>query len=371
MELKTNENRFENTLYFNKIKVLASLFVVIIHVCATFFYNNPTLSKIWIVSTFYNCLARTAVPLFVMISGAIYLNENKQITLKHLYKTIARFVIIFFFWDLLFLFSDYFLVNNSKFDLKTILNILTSLTKYKYHLWYLLDYIILLALVPILRLVCKKENRKQIKYLLLLFLFFNSFLTTFGYLSSLVSGKGTAIVILKNIVSVLNLFNIHQLSSLIILFITGWYFSTFNFENHIKTISIVKWLIGIFVPIITVTICVFLENKKCFDLIAHYYYLPNYILAICIFLTFRYSKKANNQSKVVEKINNSSLFIYLVHPLFIDIINKYLITNIIAVCNSFWIILIIPAYVLIVYLLSWLLSTIINLIPKKIRKWIC
>lgn len=359
-----------NTLYLNRIRIFASLFVIIIHVCALFFYSYPVNSQVWIISTFYNCLARAAVPLFVFVSGAIYLNEDKQITLKKIFLSIFRFVVIFFIWDFLYLCVDSFVINGITFTFTGVINIVKNIINYKYHLWYILSYITLLALTPILRLICKKENKKQVKYLLLLFFICTCVIQMVNFLLNLCGGSSYFIKLIQYFLGVIDLVNIGKITNLIILFISGWYFSVFEFKNEIKWVRILKWGIGILVPIITIILCLH-TNKNGFEAISNYYFLPNYILTICIFLSFRYSKLSNKKNKFFDLVGNNTFCIYLVHVLIIDLIYKFFNVFLVNNCKPIWLIFIIPIYVIITYLLSLLFSMLINILPKKIKRWIC
>lgn len=360
----------EKTIYLNRLRVIASLLVVIIHVSALFFSAYSIDNKAWVISTFYNCLSRIAVPLFIMVSGAIYLNENKQITFKKIFSAIFRFTVMFFIWDIFYLCFDYFIIKKGSINSEIFYYLFNSLTKYKYHLWYLLDYIVLLAFTPIIRLICKKENRKQVKYLLLLFLIGTCIVCFLQNLTILFNNSIFLIKEIKQIFSILELINFGKITNLFILFISGWYFSTFDFENRKKLVCILKWTIGIIAPILTILLC-FATSKNGFYLLSYYYYLPNYILSICVFLTFRYSKIANSQNKFFETISDNSLGIYVTHAFVIDLIYTFILPYFSTYLNSLWMMIIIPIFVISAYVISLLISMILNLLPKKIKKWIC
>lgn len=365
----TQSDKNDTILYLNRIRIFASLLVVLLHVSGFFFYDYPVNSYAWIISTFYNCLSRIAVPLFVMIGGAIYLNENKQVEMKKLFLTIVRFIVIFFIWDILYIYFNYFITNHQRFTFFALIDLLKYIINYKQHLWYLLSYIVLLALTPIIRLVCKKENKAQVKYLIILFFVGTSIIGAIDNIVNMIDSSFVLVKGLKYIFSVINLVNFGKMSSLIILFISGWYFSTFDFQNNKKTICILKWLIGMAAPIFTILLC-FGVGKDGFSFITEYYYFPNYILSVCVFLTFRYSVFANKEHKLLDAISKNSFCIYLVHMLFIESI-ILMFRNLFVYCNSLLMILIIPVSTIVVYLLSLLLSMLINCLPPKIKKWIC
>lgn len=303
----------ENKIYLNRIRILASLFVVTIHVAALFFYAYSPQSNVWLISTFLNSLSRTAVPLFFFVSGAIYLNENKEVTIKKIIFTILRFVVIFIIWDLLYSVTS-ILLEGENISFKRIL---TFFENYKFHLWYLLSYIFLLAITPVARLICKKENRTQVKYLLIIFILTTCVLGFLSFIFSQFQSSSIIIKIINHALSFLNiLFNSSNLGTCIILYISGWYFSTFDFDNKKNLIKIVKWVCGIATPITTLLLCYYKNSNALFEIASNYYFLPCYCLTVSIFLTFRYSKIANTPNKFWDFISGKTLGIYLIHELF-------------------------------------------------------
>lgn len=64
------------TVYFDCLRVLATLGVIIIHV-TSFNWGKVSVSSFdWQVLNFYNGIVRFAVPCFVMISGALFLERD-------------------------------------------------------------------------------------------------------------------------------------------------------------------------------------------------------------------------------------------------------------------------------------------------------
>lgn len=74
------ENSKERIVTLDIVRIVAAVAVVMIHSCSRFImlYGNDTTEFIY--GNFFNCISRPGVPLFVMISGALMLDENKEIT---------------------------------------------------------------------------------------------------------------------------------------------------------------------------------------------------------------------------------------------------------------------------------------------------
>lgn len=70
------------------LRILAAFMVVVIHVSAHNFSDTPTKSIEWLSYNFYDSVVRSAVPIFLMISGAFFLTDRIQSNIKKLYKKI-------------------------------------------------------------------------------------------------------------------------------------------------------------------------------------------------------------------------------------------------------------------------------------------
>ena len=90
--------------YLEFLRVICMLWVVLIHTCITAITDYPQSSNFNIyggIMHFIVNIAHFAVPIFFMISGALFLNPQKQITYKKvLKKYVLKYcgVIIIFGW---------------------------------------------------------------------------------------------------------------------------------------------------------------------------------------------------------------------------------------------------------------------------------
>lgn len=93
--------RKERVFYLDLLRVLAMFGVIAIHMpFAEWKGIASTDYSVWGVSLFYHGIVRWAVPLFVMISGALFLDPDRKIDYKDLYlKKALHYVIIYLFWQ--------------------------------------------------------------------------------------------------------------------------------------------------------------------------------------------------------------------------------------------------------------------------------
>lgn len=152
------------------LRVISMAAVVMLHTSSRYWDSTPPVKSYkWEVLNFFDSSVRWAVPVFVMISGALFLNQNKPLTIRRLYsKNIARILVITLFWGLVYALL-YNLPNHlSISELRDFIKIWLS---GHYHMWFLFMLIGLYILAPILR--CVTKDIQATKYFLFLAFFVN------------------------------------------------------------------------------------------------------------------------------------------------------------------------------------------------------
>jgi len=150
------ENR---VVYFDWLRILATLAVVTIH-CSV---NDSLENKI--VDVYYY-ISQWAVPIFVMISGALFL--GKDISLSKLYKhSILRIVTAFVFWSVVYALWRYF-VTHEKHSVKEVV---LAIIRGNYHMWFLFIIVGLYLVVPILNAIV--ANKRTAYYFVTLYFLFS------------------------------------------------------------------------------------------------------------------------------------------------------------------------------------------------------
>lgn len=145
--------------YLDYCRISACISVVVLHVAAL--WNRlPAPEYKCIVSNIYILLNFYAVPVFVMISGTLYLNTEKEVSVKKLWiKTIWKYACIYIVWQLFYMAAE-----GSQFnDLKGIAK---DMMKPYYVLWYLPMQIGLYVVTPVLRKIV--SDKKVLEYWIVL-----------------------------------------------------------------------------------------------------------------------------------------------------------------------------------------------------------
>lgn len=209
---------------FDLLRIIAAFSVVVLHVCSKYIDLCPVGTMDFNAANFYNSINRFGVPIFVMISGAIFLNPQKQVDTKRLWlHNIFRIFIVYLVWG--FLYYLYQCIHDWNFNLWTagIVRTVKGIVYGSDHLWFLPMIIGLYMLVPILRSWLGKATKQNVEYFLVLFFVFQIAKTTVEILlgSSLVT-------------RITELFKIVELTGYLGYFVLGYYLTNYEVSKKIR-----------------------------------------------------------------------------------------------------------------------------------------
>ncbi len=233
----------ERLFYFDFLRAISCFMVIIVHTAATVLFNiNPANLPIsfnglpnylsspdyWI-ANILDSICRISVPLFIMISGALFLNESYHFTGKKMAKHIVRMCIVYVVWSLLY--AIFFEIIMPSIDGKPVISefFWNAFRDGHYHLWFIPMLIGLYLITPIFRLLVKKDNRKYVEYFLILAIIFQSvFAQAILMITRLSSPENN---VLASFVIVLDKVKVYQVLGYIGYFVLGWYLSEFDIKH--------------------------------------------------------------------------------------------------------------------------------------------
>lgn len=311
--------------YLDILRVLATLGVIFIHItadglsCLTMSYN-------WYVAMVGDGLVRWAVPVFVMISGALFLNPEKTVLYKNvLTKKVPRLLTAYIAWWFIYAAAIvvvwHFLKNEP---------VQTDWVMPHYHLWFLPMLIGVYLLIPVLRKIA--SDRKLLVsvlliwavYLLVIFVFTNE---------------------IKRITP---LYVVHILIGYSGYFLLGYYLSDTIFSRMQRVSVYILGIIGIMITIGGLD-----------ELYLSYLSLHVAMMSAALFV-FVKENSTNIGVRVrrfVDYVKNDLFGIYLVHPMWLMLVNKDIIRDL---CNHA---VSLPLICIITFVMSLYMVKIIRKIP--------
>lgn len=349
--VKVESPKENKIVYLEYLRVFASFAVIMIHLSAQNWYSTNVNTREWMIFNAYDSIVSFAAPVFVMISGAVFLEKEK--TIQTLFKKyILRIAVAFAFWSIIY--AGF--MGGGKREL------FINIFKGHYHMWFLPMIIGIYLLVPVLHKIA--EDEKMLKYFLFL-----SFLFAFllPQLIQMTTDFGNGIFLdFMNIVNYnLNFMSVKMVLGYTGYFLTGYYLNKYVLSRPIRIIIYCLGLIGAFTTIILDS---FLAIKTQGPVGT---YCGNHsvnILFEClaVFVWFKYHITGKSVlRKPILKISKFCFGAYLLHPLLIEQLNIHFGIN----TFSLPAIISVPILTLGIFLMSFLISGILNAIPV-IKKYI-
>ncbi len=152
---------------YDMLRVLACLMVVLLHASAQNWYLTSPAEGEWVFMHIWNSAARSAVPIFFMISGALFLNGPRP-GKKLLTRNIPRLLSVFIVWSVLYGIDAMTVPGVLENPLKLIDQAMVG----HYHLWFLPAMIGVYLLLPALYAIAHYENGWALRAYLPVFLIF-------------------------------------------------------------------------------------------------------------------------------------------------------------------------------------------------------
>lgn len=298
----------ERIVYLDLLRIGSILSMICIHVSGSMWAVVPVTSFEWQVFNIYDSLSRFCVPIFIMISGALFLDPKKKITLKRLANhNICKILIAHIFWSTCY--SCYNIVDKilsgyCTLDGKLIKEFIMGIIFGYSHMWFLFTIVGLYLMIPFFRKIA--EEKKLCEYYIVL-----SFI--FCYLVNLVSLIPKIKIYLGMLMEKLNINFVLGYSGY---FILGYYMHNYEIKSPYRKLV---YSLGVLSVMATIAGSSFLSMRTMFATESLYdYLLPNtFFASAAIFLCFK-SHFSNivfdyKYKSIILKLSSLTFGIYLVH----------------------------------------------------------
>lgn len=306
-----NQKEGELSLPVDLIRTFAMVLVILLHAATEPVQIADLMSPegvtLWWTTNIYDSLARPAVPLFVMLSGALLLQPAKlgeplSVFFK---KRLNRIALPFLFWGVAY-FAWRFFVYGEALSADSILQ--GVLTGPYVHFWFFYLLVGLYLITPVLRVVVAYIDRKTFRFLLILWFL------------------GTAIVPL------LSLFSGYRLNSNVFL-LTGWvgYFLLGAYSLKVRVRSAVLYallVLGLTGTIIGTYLVVGTIGERVSYFFHDAYSLSMIGASVALFLLLatvpsnELEERFPRGSRVLRLISENTIPIYLFHVMVLEALQK-------------------------------------------------
>lgn len=290
-------------LHYDILRIIAAFSVVMLHSSAQFWYELPVTDISWLIANSYDALFRFGVPIFVMISGALFLNPERELNIKRLYThNILRIVILYWVWSCI-----YGLYDAKGFDTSVVSwkEYVKEMLGGRYHLWFLTMIAGVYCMAPVLQSLVKHAEKVVIRYFLGLFVVFQIGVFTVK-----------ALVWQDDLHYILNMIDIPLACSYVGYFILGYYISHVGIEKKYHRWIYLGAVISTVANVVLGNLLALKKGSPVGD-IYDSYGIFTFIIVVALYLFFEESKDkfvlTGMTEKLVREVSGCTLGIYVMH----------------------------------------------------------
>jgi len=320
--------------WISKTRGIAILAVLLIHVNAPLLYEGQ--GSIWWLGHIFDSISRLAVPLFLMISGALLLHKEEPVN-HYIEKRATKILIPFIVWSVI-----YFVCKSSgEFNVKIFIQQFLN-AKIYYHLWYFYILIPLYIFIPFLRKIIKSIPSSYI----LLYAVISSGIST---INDVIGIYGVNMQIFSNPFSV-------GVSYLLLGYVIARREYELKYYQVYGIVSLLIILLGTYI----ITMWKGALSQVFYDALG----LPVLMYAVMVFYLCKKHLNSgirNYNSRFLEYIGKYSFGIYLVHPLLLSLMQKFPLLSISALSGNPYIMM--PVTFIVVLFISLLFIMPLSKIP--------
>ncbi len=304
---------------FDIIRIIAILGVIMIHVSSPFVKTDTYGSAAFLIGNLFESASRFGVPLFVMLSGALMLNEEKENTLSKMLRSAAQIFGLLLLWSVFYSLIYYVVVPLVTDQAVSLRRVVLTIASGHYHFWYLFMIIGLYLITPILRLFVKKKNTKIIEYYLLLSLLFQFCVPLLNFLCNrfVMSGDFFAAYIEK--------FDFAFAGMYLPYYILGWYITQVEIKKSHRVLLYTSGILGYLLT----ALCMQLFSGK--ETVLNDLFYSNgtltifcFSVAIFVFLYYTFRNKPFMKSaKPLVGLSKLTFGVYLIHVAVLNLVESF------------------------------------------------
>lgn len=338
-------------LSLDALRIVAAFSIVMQHVGGQFLPMSFPSAE-WEIRNLYISVAQWGVPVFFMISGALFLSSDKPLDVRRLFgKNLLRIVYAFLFWSIIYV----VVIEGLGQGLKIVF---ISVIKGPPPFWFLKVMIGIYLVLPVLKSIAAQE--KTFSFLVGLAIITTFVIPSiFGHLALLNPLRAEVLA---------GYFDGYGLPSLyfITYFIIGHWLYSHEISCRMRNILFLLAVLSIVGGIIGTRWLSYrmgCSHNFFYDDLHPFTVLQG--IAVFVFFKDRFRSLSPKWRPVVIKLSNYSFGIYLVHPLLM-----YVCTNYFGLSSStFPAVWFVPVYTVLIYILSCFLVKLVSMIPLM-RKFV-
>ena len=338
--------------YLDLLRIFAIFTIVLIHVSPQGYLKVDVRSGEWNVMNLITCVSCWNVPVFYMISGALFLGRKRHQPVRELYrKSILRILTCFLFWSAVYAGVYCIMTGKGKW---TFLN---QFLRGHYHMWFIFVILGLYWATPVIRQIT--ASRKVTEYFLVA-----GFVLTYGTTRILFLLKQIHVPhedVLDSLISANAQINPYRALNALYYYILGHYLNDTILTRRQKTGWILAGAAG-FLMLTALTIWHSMRLGRTSSEFNSDDTLGTLLYTAGMFVLLRSVLENRTPSprakKVIGALSSWTFGIYLIHPLILERLNPvFEVTTPLALLGQ------ILGTTLLVYICAMAASALLHLVP--------
>jgi surface polysaccharide O-acyltransferase-like enzyme len=340
-------------VHYDLVRVIAIFAVIVVHTSGSFYRAlAPVASFDWQVSNIYSTSGKFSICIFIMVSGMLFLNPKKNVTIAALFrKNILRIAVAFVFWSVAYaLFGLHVKIKMNGYQPGYIHSFILDIFNGNYHMWFCYMIIGIYMVIPFLRLITGDE--KLMKYFMLLSVIFVSIIPVVQLLPDTVSVPLGLVVTQLKLNFVLGWTGI---------FVMGYYLSYCSISRKSE---IIIYILGVLSLLITIVLNGYMSvrNNQTYEPLYDLTNINILLTAVAVFIFFRLHVSkvefSERTKKIILNLSECSFGIYFIHVFMIIMFQQYKLDTMLY--NA---VIAVPVLSAGIFLVSWILIYVFRKIP--------
>ncbi|MBR3225031.1 MAG: acyltransferase family protein [Atopobiaceae bacterium] len=335
--------------YFDLMRVIAAICVILLHVSAGGLQADVQSSE-WAISNFFCSSVRWVVPVFIMISGSLFLSSEKPFE-RIVRENVKHMALIYLFWSTTYAVMDSVqsLMCGQSFS---VLALIKEIVVGHFHLWFFYLVIGMYLLIPFMRMIV--GNKALFKYYLCLAFVFHICLPQAISLISLANaGYG------ETLGSIVDRMNMFMVTGYPFYFMLGYYLDTTNRVS--PSLSVALLLVGFGVTCVG-TAAISAWKGETLQTIYNSTNINVLLESVGVFCGVKYLGKWLERTgaplKPLRVLSDLSLGVFVLHPIAMRVCGRFGLNAL-----AFNPVLAIPLTTILCALLSFGVAYVLRLIP--------
>lgn len=293
---------------YDLIRIIAAIGVIMAHSVSVLVTDSPYGSADFTYANFFDTAGRASIALFLMLSGALMLDEEKIIPTKKFFVTAVRMLFLGVAWSGLYSFAINIVLPVINYKEPNISSFIETTVYGEFHLWYLYMLAGLYMITPFLRLFVKKENAKWVAGFIVLFFIMSSLPTFINTVANFFTAEK------DHLIRFTNKLEFDYGNEYLCYYLLGWLVTATKITKKQRRILYALGVTGFIVTFLGIQFSLSETNRECVFYANKMINVAFYGVSLFVFLNRRFRNfEPKSHRKLLLNLSSLTFGVYLIH----------------------------------------------------------